>query len=231
MRVATISQPRYMPYLGYFHRLALSDVFVALDTVQFKAREWDRRNKIRVHGGRGWTWLTVPVMRAPRETVVREIRINNSANWQERHWRTLECSYKRAPYFDRYASGLRAFYRHRYDSRRDLNYEMTLYFCHCLGVFPEIVLASTLESTGTSTDLLVNLCQVVQADTYFSGVDGYRYIEEERFAQAGISVIYQDYNHPVYSQSHGRPFLPYMGIVDLLFNCGPASLEILQSGN
>jgi len=231
MRVATISQPRYLPYLGYFHRLAFSQVFVILDTVQFKGREWDRRNKIRVHGAKDWTWLTVPVLRAPRETIISEIRIDNSQNWQEQHWRTLEGSYKRAPYFDRYAPDLSDFYRHRYDSIRDLNTEMILYFCDCLGISPKIVLASTLEANGASTDLLVRLCQAVQADIYWSGGDGRRYIDEEKFARVGISLSYQDYNHPAYSQIHGHPFVPYMGIADLLFNCGPASLEVLLNGN
>lgn len=231
MRIATISQPRYVPYLGYFHRIALSDVFVVLDTVQFKAREWDRRNKIRVSQNQGWAWLTVPVRQAPRETVISQIRIDNDQHWQERHWKTLVSSYKRAPYFDSYERALRDFYTRPYELIRDLNVDMTRYFCECLGISTEVILASDLQVTGKSTDLLIDLCRAVHADTYWSGTDGRRYIDEDKFARTSISLMYQDYEHPVYKQVHGQPFLPYMGIVDLLFNCGPHSFNILLSGN
>ncbi len=231
MRIATISQPRYMPYPGYFHRIALSDVFVVLDTVPFKAREWDRRNKVRVSQNKGWSWLTVPVTNAPRDTIICEVRIDNSQPWREKHWRTLESSYRRAPYFAVYAADLKAFYTREYDLIRDFNMDMTRYLCKCLGISTEIVLASTLQAKGTSSDLLIDLCQLIGSDTYWSGSDGRHYIDEAKFSGAGIFLIYQDYHHPVYSQIHGQPFVPYMGIVDLLLNCGPASLGILLSGN
>jgi len=231
MRIATISQPRYMPYPGYFHRIALSDVFVVLDTVQFKAREWDRRNKVRVSQKKGWTLLTVPVTNAPRDTIIYEVRIDNSQPWREKHWRTLESSYRRAPYFDAYAADLKAFYTREYDLIRDFNVDMTRYFCKCLGISTEIILASTLQAKGASSDLLVDLCQLIGADTYWSGSEGRHYIDEAKFSAAGISLVYQDYDHPVYPQIHGLPFVPYMSVVDVLFNCGPASLDIVLSGN
>jgi hypothetical protein len=231
MTIATVSQPRYIPNAAYFHRIAGSTVFVALDTVQFKGREWDRRNKIRVPQGDGWKWLTVPVRRAPRETVIDEIRIDYSTDWQKKHWRTLESSYKRAPFFHLYAAGLRAFYETRYDLIRDLNVDMTRYFCSCLGISTTITLASDLEAAGRSSELLANLCMAVGADTYWSGIAGWDYLDESKFSEAGVALRYQEYRHPVYEQVHGKPFLPNMGIVDLLFNCGPDSLDVLLSGN
>lgn len=231
MRIATISQPRYLPYLGYFHRIACSDVFIVLDTVQFKPREWDRRNRVRAGQNLRWVWLTVPVKRIPRDTVIGEVRIDNSQNWQEKHLRTLKSSYGKAPYFDLYIPGLEQFYKTRYELIRDLNLAMTRFFCGCLGILPEIVLASNLRPAGRSSELLISLCRSVGADTYWSGAEGRAYIAAEKFAQANISLMFQDYRHPVYEQLHGKPFLPYMGIVDLLFNCGPGSMDVLLAGN
>jgi hypothetical protein len=52
----------------------------------------------------------------------------------------------------------------------------------------------------------------------------------ESFAQCGIEVHFQEYRHPVYPQLHGD-FEPYMSVIDLLFNVGPGSFEVMMSGN
>ena len=57
-------------------------------------------------------------------------------------------------------------------------------------------------------------------------LSGRDYIDDSLFTDAGIAIEYQDYDHPVYPQLHGE-FIPFLSVVDLLFNCGPKSLEIL----
>ena len=49
---------------------------------------------------------------------------------------------------------------------------------------------------------------------------------EELFSEHNIAVRYDDYQHPAYSQVYPG-FEPYMAAIDLLFNAGPASREIL----
>ena len=58
--IVAVHQPQYLPWLGYFDKIDKADVFVLLDTVQFKKNEWQNRNKIKT--AQGWQWLTVPVM-------------------------------------------------------------------------------------------------------------------------------------------------------------------------
>jgi hypothetical protein len=46
--------------------------------------------------------------------------------------------------------------------------------------------------------------------------------------------VYQDFNHPRYRQQYAgesNPFLPYMSVLDLLFNEGGKSMDILRGGN
>ena len=49
----------------------------------------------------------------------------------------------------------------------------------------------------------------------------------EIFDEEGIEIIFQDFKHPVYNQLY-EGFEPGMSAVDLLFNCGDKSLEILR---
>ena len=75
---------------------------------------------------------------------------------------------------------------------------------------------------------LVDICRLLGARAFYEGAAGRDYIDESQFVAAGIRLDYQDYRHPVYPQLHGD-FLPYLSVVDLLFNCGPASLGVLES--
>jgi len=58
-------------------------------------------------------------------------------------------------------------------------------------------------------------------------------LEEAKFAQAGIKLDYQDYHHLSYHQLYTHrvsPFLPNMSAIDLLFNEGARSMNILRGG-
>ena len=49
--VISVHQPQYIPWLGYFDKIAASDAFVFLDDVQYKARAFQNRNRIRAGDG------------------------------------------------------------------------------------------------------------------------------------------------------------------------------------
>ncbi|TLY18156.1 MAG: WbqC family protein [Nitrospirae bacterium] len=98
MRV-TIHQPQFMPWLGYLDKIDRADLFVVLDSVQFKKNEWQNRNRIRT--AQGWQWITVPVLHKFGQRLD-EVRINQQRDWQSRHLRALEIHYGRAPYRDQY---------------------------------------------------------------------------------------------------------------------------------
>ena len=87
--------------------------------------------------------------------------------------------------------------------------------------------SSQMKASGRKDELVLNLCQEVGATTYLSGPLGRHYLCEEKFREAGIEVIYHDYREPSYPQAYSG-FEPHMAAIDLLFNCGPNSLEILS---
>jgi hypothetical protein len=123
-----------------------------------------------------------------------------------------------------------ALYEKRFDSLSDLSMEIIRYILSYLNITTPTVLASTYGITTTSTQRIIDLCKKTGADTYLSGAGGKDYMDENQFAQNGITLQYQDFPHPVYPQQHGQ-FEPYLSIIDLLFNCGPQSREILLKGS
>lgn len=224
--IVTISQPRYLPFPGYLHRIDRSDRFILLDTVKYSHHDWENRNKIKT--AQGPSWLTVPV-NAKFGVPIPEVRIDNSAPWQERHWRTLEQSYPRAPYFDWLAAVLRPIYEtRRWDDLMTLDTTVTMMLAGLLEIEADVVLASELRVESAGSDLILDLCRAVGADTYLSGSEGRNYLDIAAFHAAGISVLYQDFEPAPHPQLHGD-FVPNLSAVDLLFNCGPESAAFLRN--
>lgn len=102
--IVSVNQPAYLPWPGYFHRIAVSDTHVVLDHVQFEKNSVTNRNKVRT--ATGWSWLTVPLRTKGRfgDLAIRSVEIDNATDWRTRHWKTLRQSYGRAPHFAAHAA-------------------------------------------------------------------------------------------------------------------------------
>jgi hypothetical protein len=227
-----IHQPQYLPWLGYLDKLDSADVFIFLDTVQFKKHEWQNRNRIRTKDG--WQWLTVPIIDRFPEQIDR-VEVNAKTDWQRKHCQALRQHYGSAPYWAPLGPELTALLQEPWARLRDLNIAVLDLLCRHLGIKTPRRLASTMEAREQPTDRLVDLCRAVGGTVYLAGQgavsseDGAPYMDVGRFAQAGIAVQVQSYTHPQYPQRH-QPFISHLAVVDLLFNCGPESLNVLRSG-
>jgi hypothetical protein len=100
-----------------------------------------------------------------------------------------------------------------------------------LGLERKVVLSSSLQvETEDPTLRLVDICKALDGDTYLSGRDGAKYMDEDMFRSDRIQLVFQDFNHPDYPQCYG-PFEPNLSIIDLLFNCGSESLNIIREAS
>ena len=227
--ILTAHQPVYLPWLGLFHKIAISDAFCYFDDVQYQIKDYNSRNKIKTD--QGGAWLTVPVLsKGYRDKKIREIEINNSIDWRKKHWRSIYLNYKKTPFFDKYAPYFEELYKKDWQFLSDLNESMLKWFLTALGIKVDYFKASELNFQGYKSELVLDMCKKLKADIYIFGALGKDYAEEEKFTEAGVKIYFQDYHHPCYRQA-GNNFLPYMSIIDLLFNEGDKSLEILMSDN
>lgn len=228
--VLTAHQPVYLPWLGLFHKIALSDTFVSFNQVQYLPKDWNNRNKIKTSNGA--VWLTVPVLKAGhREKVFTDIEINNNTRWAVKHWKSIYLNYLKAPYFKKYSDFFEDVYLHReWRYLADLNDYMLKWLLNTLGIKVAFVDARELELQGKKNDLVLDMCVKLKAHVYIFGALGKNYADVEAFQRRNIEVYFQDYNHPEYSQQHGD-WISHLSIVDLLFNCGPRSLDIVFDGN
>jgi hypothetical protein len=225
MMIVAVHQPQYLPWLGYFDKIDKADIFVLLDTVQFKKNEWQNRNKIKT--AQGWRWLTVPVTyKYPQ--LINEVMINNRVNWQHKHRQALLSNYKKAPYYDDIEDKLRDILSSSWEYISELNIEALKRLVAVLGIDTEIYVASELGAFPEDPDeRLVAITKHFDAGMYLAGIGGKGYMNLDTYKKSGVEVIFQDFKHPVYGQLFGE-FEPFMSIVDLIFNHGDKSLTILR---
>ncbi|TRZ47696.1 hypothetical protein D4Q80_04970 [bacterium] len=227
--IISVHQPQYIPWLGYFDKIAKSDCFVFLDKVQYKPREFQSRNKIRTKDG--WMWLSVPVLSKGRcRQNICDVVIDEKFSWRRKHAMALKSCYGSSDFFREYFPFFEKVYAKKWEKLSILNVCIINYILEKLSIKTPIHFESDLDIPGKSTDRIIEICRSFKADTYLSGLGGKDYLEEEKFAGAGIRLVYQDFHHPVYHQefiSEEFGFMPYLSILDLLFNAGPKSRQIL----
>jgi hypothetical protein len=143
----------------------------------------------------------------------------------------LEATYSRSKFFVSHFPELRDILRYPEPSLCALNVRLIKWVAQVLGIEARFVLASESGATGKRSDLLVDICRRLGADTYLSPLGSLDYLAQDYpvFDANGISLVFHHYDHPVYSQLF-EPFIPYASVIDLLFNEGDGSLEIIRSG-
>ena len=219
--IVGIHQPNYLPYLGFFDKMAKSDIFVIYDDAQFNKSDFQHRNRIRIY--HGWKWLTVPVERKRRP--INEIMIKNEVTtwkgvkWAAAHFKDIRDNYKDTPFYSVYEKELKRIYGRRYDKLVELNMELIRFLMKAFDIDVEIVYSSELGFTSKSTQRLVEIVEALGGDVYLSGPKGKDYLDVSLFERRGIKVVFQDFKHPVYKQRY-EGFIPNMSAIDALFNVG-----------
>jgi hypothetical protein len=218
-------QPQYLPWLGYFDKMDRADVFVLLDTVQYKKNEWQNRNRIRTADG--WQWLTVPVRhRFPAR--IADVAVDGSA-WRRKHREALRTHYARAPHRAALLPRLEAFLDEPGDRLADLNARSVRMLAGLLGVHTRTVAASEVPGLPEGADArLIGLCRHFGCATYLAGAGGRAYMDLEAWRRAGIEVVFQRFRHPVYRQVYAG-FEPGLSAVDFLLNVGADSIGGVRS--
>lgn len=219
-----IHQPQYLPWLGYIEKIDRADVFVILDNVQYKKNEWQNRNRIKT--AQGWQWITVPVLyRFPEK--INEVRINNKTSWRRKHLQALISNYAKSPYFTKHKEHFEDMYGRNRERLVDINTDCIKYLANAFGIKTRIVMASEMKLREDPTERLIDICKNLNGNVYLAGRDGAKYMDLDKFDKEGIEIVFQDYKHPVYNQLYGE-FKAYMSSIDLLFNHGDDSIEILR---
>jgi len=222
-RIAVL-QPSYLPWLGFFEQMMSVDTFVFYDDVQYTKNDWRNRNRIKTKDG--FLWLTIPV-KGSTSLQIREVRIDNNQNWQEKHQKTLVQLYSKAPYFEEVLVLFEPLWNKKYEFLLDAVVDSITIITEYLNIETKIIFSSEIKVSGNKNEKLINICKTLGASEYYSGLAAQNYLDNELFNRNGINIAFQHYQHPLYPQMHGN-FVSHLSIIDLLFNCGKKSRQMIK---
>ncbi len=217
--IVSIHQPNFLPWLGFFHKMAAVDIFILLDNVPFTKNGY--QNRVKIKTAQGERWLTVPVLTKGRfGQLTRDVPINPCVRWEHTHLATLRTNYRRAPFFGDVMRWLEPLYAHPPDRLAPFNRRLIEGVLDYVGLPVQMVSASSLGVEGKGGELLLKLVQAVGGTVYLSGPSGRHYLDPSLFHRAGVRLEFHQFVHPRYPQLYGD-FIPNLSILDLLMNVGP----------
>lgn len=228
MRCA-ISQPAFIPWLGWFDIFDQADQMVLLDTVQFEKQSWQQRNRIRTRDG--LLTITVPVVGKGRATQkIRDVELANPL-FGKKLLRTLHTNYLKAPHFDRAFDELTDLVPRLLKSGKlfDLNEGLISWISTWLNITTDVRRSSDCPVQGKRGEYVARLCEFVGADEYLSTIGAREYLLEDlhHFTDREVSVWVHDYVHPKYQQLH-EPFLSHTSALDLIMMYGEESASMFR---
>jgi hypothetical protein len=223
LKTVAIHQPNFMPWLGYFYKIAHCDVFVILDNVDFQQGNHNsitNRTKIKCNGEE--KFFTICVKKNHESKLIMDISIDKQATNIKKQLKTILFNYPKADYFKEFYPQLETQINEalQQDSLSELNIAMIKFICELLQIKTPIVKASELDlKADDRNERIVEICKSLNGDVYFSGNGGKKYHDEALFISNGINIKYTDFK-PVEYKQVGDVFLPGLSILDVLMNCG-----------
>jgi hypothetical protein len=228
LKKVAIVQSSYIPWKGYFDLIRRVDEFILFDDVQYTRRDWRNRNRIKSPSGP--LWLTIPVeVKGRYLQAIKDTKISDP-RWNERHWRCIQGSYARAPYYGTYREEFEDLYRGCDATALSvINFRFLSRLCRLLSIDTRLTWSMDYTTVdANTTERLIALCQQAGATEYLSGPSARAYIDQTLFEKAGIVLTYMDYDgYPEYAQLY-PPFDHHTSVIDLLVHTGPQALAHMR---
>ena len=224
--ILSANQPYFFPFPGFFYKAYLSDIFVILDNVQFpRGTTWINRNRFK--NDQGSLWMTVPVKKKGLGfQKIDAVRICHDGRWPQKHLESFKNAYSRTPYFTVHIGFLEALLSTKFEKLIDLNHRAIRYLMQQLKIETKVILSSELGIRSTGDKLLIEICEKMGASRFLTQSAAQKYLDADRFADAGIRLTQFKQPLLIYPQLWGS-FIPNLSALDLIFNCGPKGHDIM----
>ena len=169
--IVSIHQPNFMPWLPFFRKIQMADVFVVMIHCQFEKNGYQNRFNI------DQKWYTMSVKKG-LEPIKDKVYLN-----PEGDWRKIKSS------LQSYGDLLGQFDSLIGSSLSDTNVALIRQISELLGFKTKIIL--DYETSLASTERLVDICKTNGATRYLSGTSGQHYLDLSKFKEVGIEVDFQ----------------------------------------
>ena len=190
IRIVASHQPNFLPYLGYFYKMYMCDVFTLSDTVLFSNSGYHNYNFILEQGETAK--ITVPV--SDRSKPINQVRLSGWTHHRKKIWKRLKECYSKAPYFKKLAPIFQEIFMDDYEYLSELNERLITTIHGLFGMDCLILRESDLGVTGdTATQQIVDICGRTFCKTYLSGTGAREYLDAHQLVKSGLRVEWSQY--------------------------------------
>jgi hypothetical protein len=163
-------------------------------------------NRAIIYGANGPLKLIIPLQKRHEKTPLKEVKIKYTENWQTLHWRSLEASYRRSPYFEYFEHALSPLYSGDYQPELLIEWNKRLF-----------------ETVNKLMQIDIKLGQTTEYNKTYNNADDYRNLASPAVMdqQANKEFKYMQ----VFEEKYG--FIPNLSIIDLLFCEGTHAKQLL----
>ena len=199
-----ISQPTYLPWIGYFDLIDRANEFIFLDDVQFERRSWQQRNNIIAQNK--YLTLTIPVQKkGKRNQKIKEVKILDN-KFILKHLNAIKQNYNQCTFFREYYEQLVNLYfeMKELEMLADINIKLIKWFCKMVKIQTKFIRSSELNVNFNKTEKLVGICKKLNKNEYLTNIGSLEYLklpnEKKKFTDQKIKVFIQNFTCNKYSQ-------------------------------
>ncbi len=216
--VLGIMQPYIFPYIGYFQLINAVDTFVVYDDVAFINKGWINRNNILV-GGKA-SMFTIPLVGASQNRLIREIEIDNLPNWSKKFLKTIEQSYKKAPFYQEGFAIVEQVFKCPASNIAELTTASLKETCKYLKINTKIVESSTIYNNQDlkAQGRILDICLQENAAHYINPIGGMAIYDKQLFADNKILLNFIK-SKPIQYKQLNQDFVPWLSMIDVLMFC------------
>lgn len=219
-----IMQPYIFPYIGYFQLINRVDKFIVYDDVAYINKGWINRNNILINGKA--SMFTLPLINASQNRLIREIETDNLEAWSRKFLKTIEQSYKKAPFYQETLAMLTQVFQSDPANIAELCTESLKATCQYLGINTEIVDSSVIYKNQhlKAQERILDICLQENADHYINPIGGMAIYDKQLFADNKILLNFIK-SKPVKYKQFNNEFVPWLSMIDLLMFCSVEAIH------
>jgi hypothetical protein len=194
---------------SYFGPISEYSEIIKSETVVFEMddnfQKQSYRNRCYIYNSNGKQLLNIPVKDKNKGTTQRkktkDLLVDNDANWQDQHLKSLQTAYRTSPFYEFYEDDLLSIFKKKYTFLQDVNIDTFLFLTDALQISQQF--SKTEEYVVETTE------------------NDFRTLSDVKNLPKKLVDNYIQ----MFDDKHG--FIPNLSILDLLFMEGPNAISYL----
>lgn len=210
-------QPYFLPYLGYFQLMALCDVFVIYDNIQFTKKGWIHRNRMLLNGKD--TLFSIS-LKSDSDYLDIDKRYISDGYVKDRSkiLGQIRSGYGKAPFFAEVYPLMELIFNYEETNLFRYVYHSIVCIKEYLDIPTPLVISSSIDADHSlkGKDRVMDIIMKCDGDTYINPIGGVGLYDKAEFGDKGIGLHFHKMRPVTYPQ-FAHDFVPYLSVMDVLF--------------